>query len=128
MTKPLCPYCGKGMYANHPELYPSDGVQITTWQCFSMDNKHKVQREEPIPGWDNFRDKTTPQKPIPPTAKRISEAEKYKILTLINKKKTYKEIAYETGFSEPAIWRIRAITTVAAVSVGIKNTKGGCHV
>lgn len=130
MTKPLCPFldefghpCNRQMYALHDDLHPSDGIKITVFQCFSLNDKHKVKLKELIPGWDDFRDKTSPQKPIPPTAKRISEEEKYKILTLINKKKTYKEIAYETGFSEPAIWRIRAITTIAAVSVGIRGMR-----
>jgi len=127
MDKPLCPYCGKGMYANHPELYPSDGVQITTWQCFSLSSKHRTAITEPIPGWDNFRVKSTPQKPIPqpipPTAKRISEEDKSKILTLLNQGMTLREVAYETGYSDVAVWRIRAITTIAAVSIAIRGMR-----
>ena len=123
MTKPLCPYCGKGMYRIGLDLDPSVGLQTEEWQCYSLNTHHRVPITQPIPGWDNFREKSTPQKPIPPTARRIAEEDKIKILSLLNQGMTLQEVAYETGYSDVAVWRIRAITTVAAVSTAIRGTR-----
>jgi len=110
------------MYRVGFDLDSSVGLQTEEWQCYSLNSKHRVALTEPIPGWDNFRDKTK-RTIIPPTAKRILPEEKLKILTMLNQGQNYKTISYETGYSEVAIWRINAITTLAAVSTAIRGMR-----
>ena len=78
MTKPLCPHndefghpCKRQMYALHDDLHPSNSTKIIVLQCFSMNDKHKVEIKEPIPGWDSFREMRN--EIVPACGRRLTE-------------------------------------------------------
>lgn len=119
MDKPLCPQCGKGMYAGIPVSHPSDGVQITELQCFSMNSHHKILIEEPIPDWNKFSMKR--EELIPPNARRMSERTQQRILSLLAKGIPYPEIAQKTGFSTSIICRLKQVTLLAAMGAALSR-------
>ena len=126
MNKPLCPLmdelgkpCNHPMFANIPEIYPSDGVEITSWQCFSMNSKHQLFISEPIPGWKSKERKVE----IHPNGRRMTPYKRKKILNMLAQipRITYPEIAKVTGFSTPIICRLKQVTMLAAISTVLKR-------
>ena len=110
------------MYRIGLDLDPSVGLQTEEWQCYSLNPKHKLFITEPIPGWDNFREKSTSQ-PCVIKDRRMSDEKKYKMLTLLNQGMTMQEVAYETGYSDVTVGKIRAVTLLAAVSTAIRGMR-----
>ena len=104
MTKPLCPDCGKGMYRIGLDLDPSVGLQTEEWQCYSLNPKHKLFVTEPIPGWD-FR--TQRNEIVPANGRRLTEKDREKIISLIKKGLSNKEVAIRSGWSIPTIHKLR---------------------
>ncbi len=119
MDKPLCPHCGKGMYLNGIDIDPSCGLQTTEYQCFSLNNHHRIGIVEPIPDWKEFRkdreEKTLPQ------VKRMTPRQKRRILKMLAKEMPLVKISQKTRFSSPAICRLKAITLLATMGAAIKR-------
>ncbi len=128
MDKPLCPLmdelgkpCNRPMFANLPEIDGSTGLQITVWQCFSLNNRHTIDRIEPIPGWKSKERKIE----IHPNGRRMTPGKRRKILSMLAQGIPYPQIAKATSFSTPIICRLKQITMLASMSVAIKGLKCG---
>ncbi len=120
MDRPFCEKCGKGMYFVGIHLDPSGGLQTKEYQCFSLSSKHKLYETEPIPAWEEFKKERPPP---PPQARRMTPRQKRRILKMLAKGMSLVKISQKTGFSSPAIYRLKAITHLAAVGVALR----GCN-
>ncbi len=118
MDRPFCEKCGKGMYRIGVNIDPSCGLQTTEYQCFSLNNHHRIGIVEPIPAWEQFRK----ERPPPPQARRMTPRQKRRILRMLAKEMPLVKISQKTGFSSVAIYRLKAITLLAAVGMAIKRT------
>ncbi len=119
MDKPFCEKCGKGMYRIGVDIDPSCGLQSTEYQCFSLNNHHRIGIVEPIPNWGSFRQEK--EEKIIPQVKRMTPRQKRRILKMLVKEMPLVKISQKTGFSSPAICRLKAITLLAAMGMAIKN-------
>lgn len=123
MDKLLCPFwdelgnpCNRPMYALPPESLPSNGVEITIWQCFSLNDHHKCENKEPIPGWPKEREINTRAIRV-----RTSDEKQLKILTMLAQSIPYAEISEKMSCSYTTICRIKQITVLAAMSIVLNN-------
>ncbi len=118
MDKPFCEKCGKGMYRIGVDIDPSCGLQTTEYQCFSLNNHHRIGIVESIPGWEEFGK----ERPPPPQSRRMTPRQRRRILRMLVKKLPLVKISQKTGFSSVAIYRLKAITLLAAMGTAIKRT------
>jgi len=109
------------MFALPPESLPSAGVQVTVWQCFSLNNQHQIETKELIPAWEEFRKKREDK--ISPTGRRMTPRTRRRILTMLAKKIPYSKIAQKVGFSVPRIYQIKASTLLAAIGTVLRGMK-----
>ncbi len=126
--KPLCPLldelgkpCNRPMFALPPESLPSAGVQVTVWQCFSLNNQHQIETKELIPAWEEFRKKRKDK--ISPTGRKMTPRTRRRILTMLAKGIPYVKISEKTGFSTPAICRLKQITMLATMGTVLRGMK-----
>ncbi len=117
--KKICPTCNRPMYFVGTHLDSSGGIQINEFQCFSLSPKHKRYETEPIPAWEEFRK----ERPPPPQARRMTPRQRRRILKMLAKEMPLVKISQKTGFSSPAICRLKAITMLAAVSATIRGMR-----
>ncbi len=117
MDRPFCEKCGKGMYRIGVDIDPSCGLQSTEWQCYGLDTHHRIAIVKPIPDWEEFRK----ERPPPPQAKRMTPRQKRRILAMLAKKMPLVKISQKTGFSSVAIYRLKAITLLAAMALAIRG-------
>ncbi len=113
--------CNRPMYALPPESLPSAGKQVRIWQCFSLNDHHKVKKEESIPDWDEFRKEgkeKSQYQGYKMTDKRILE-----ISSMLAKSISQLQIAKELRCSCTTIRNVRAITILAAIGIVLKGLR-----
>lgn len=118
MDNPFCEKCGKGMYRIGVDIDPSCGLQSTEWQCYGLDTHHRIAIVKPIPAWEEFRKERPPP---PPQARRMTPRQKRRILKMLARGMSLVKISQKTGFSSPAIYRLKAITPLAPTGVALRG-------
>ena len=129
MEKPFCHKCGKGMYRIGVDIDTSCGLQTTEYQCFSLNNHHRVGIVERIPGWNEFRNEKTEtarlktEKQRVSSGRRMTERQRLKIRSMLAKSIRGSEISKKTGFSPTIVYRIKGVTLLAAMGTAIRRKK-----
>ena len=139
MDKPLCPHfndstednvrlgkygaglvrCGKPMFANLPEIDSSAGLQITVWQCFSLNSHHTVDQKEPIPGWKKEERKGKNQY----QGYKMSDERMLEISAMLANSIPQLKIAKELKCSCSTINNVKGIMLLAAIGTAIRGMK-----
>ena len=129
MDSPFCEKCGKGMYRIGVDIDPSCGLQTTEWQCYGLNNHHRIGIVEPIPKWNEFRNQKTEtarlktEKQRVSSGRRMTERQRLKVRSMLAQSIRGCEISKKTGFSPTIIYRIKGITLLAAIGTVLRRMK-----
>ncbi len=128
MDKPFCPLmdelgkpCNRPMYANLPDMHYSDGVQITIWQCLSLNDRHKIETKESIPAWEEFRKERKEKKQY--QGYKMTDERILEISSMLAKSIPQLQIAKELRCSCTTIRNVRGITLLAAVGAVLRGMR-----